>query len=208
MSLERQLQFDISRCSLCPLAADRTFFAPTISSHADTVILLEGPSSGVCEQQNPWKSSGASFLVRAIGHASGMDLSRFHLTYTAKCYQRLDGMVPPVRKRREWAQVCAMAYLTKELQEIRPRQILIFGELPVRVCFPNLTQSWEELVGSSHDLEPLGIKTTFFEQPSRLQKMGLDGAEGEVFLQKLHGLLGGTFSAPDLREETNLFDFF
>jgi uracil-DNA glycosylase len=208
MSKEQQLYFDISRCSLCPFGANRTFIAPSLPLHADTIILLESPTVGVCDSQNPWKTAGASFLSRAIHHAFGTDLSRFHLTFVSKCHPQLDGAVPPVRKRRDWAQVCASHYLTRELSEIRPRQMILFGELPARVCFPDLEQSWDALQGQTFPLQPQGLPVTFFEQLTKLQKVGLDSLDGEAFLLKLHEVLGGTYSPPDPKEESNLFDFF
>ena len=208
MSKEQQLQFDISRCSLCPLGAHGLFFSPSLTSKTDVVVVMESPSLGVCASQNPWQTPGASFLSQAISHASGPDLSRFHLTFISKCHGRVDGLVPPQQKKREWAQVCASQYFQRELQEIRPRQLLIFGELAAQVCFPDAHSAWEDLQGQTLTLEPMGLSASIFDQLTKLQKVGLDSMDGEAFLLKLHELLGGTYSAPDARKASNLFDFF
>ena len=208
MSKEQQLNFDISRCSLCPLGAHRQFFSPSLSPKTDVVLVMESPSLGVCSGQNPWKTPGASFLSQAISHASGPDLSRFHLTFISKCHGRVDGLVPPQQKKREWAQVCASEYFQRELQEIRPRQMLVFGELATQVCFPDAPQTWEEMQGQTFTLQPMGLSTSIFDQLTKIQKAGLSSMDGEAFLLKLHELLGGTYSAPDARQAPNLFDFF
>lgn len=206
MGLEQQLHFDISRCSLCPLGAQRIYCAPKLSKHADTVILLDSPSMGACDAENPWRHPAATFLTKAFAHACGGDLSRFHLTFLSKCHTKLDGMTPPQRQRRDWAQVCASQYLDLELKSLGVSRILIFGELSVRACFPNLEQPWSELSEGHERLAPYDIPAYFFDAPSRFQRAGLSSEEGLAWLQRLHGVLGGQFSPPDLEQESSLFD--
>jgi uracil-DNA glycosylase len=146
------------------------------------------------------------FLTRALQHAAGMDLSRFHVTFVSKCLPKVDGMVLPRRQKRDWASVCASQYLTQELRALAPKQIFIFGEMAIRVCFPNLETKWEDLLFQTKTMEPLGIEAHFFDQPTRLQKLGLSGEEGEALLSKLNQQLGGELSPPDQDQNLDLFD--
>jgi len=207
MSLEQELRFDINRCSLCPLAAHRCCFTPTILSQSDTMLVLEFPSKTVCETNNAWKHSGASFLSKALLHASGGDLSRFHLTFTGKCLPRIDGVVPPLRERMEWARVCAEAYLTREIRGVLPTKVLLFGESVVRTCFPNIELSWDKLVGSRQNLPGLGVEAHFLESPSHYQRPGLGSPEGLSWIQSLHEILGGQLSLPDGEPQSEGFSW-
>jgi uracil-DNA glycosylase len=182
------------------------YCSPVVSEQADTLVVLEFPNLPSCEGQNPWRHPGAQFLSRAFSHACGGDLRRFHLTYLMKCHGRIDGMTPPVRKRRDWAQACAAQYLHRELSEIRPKQILLFGEMSARVCFPNQDKSWDELKFSEAQLAPYDIRTVFFDGPNVFQRQGLSSDDGYAFLERLHGILGGNFSPPDRAESSNLFE--
>jgi uracil-DNA glycosylase len=206
LSLEQQLHFDISRCSLCPLGGERQYCSPVISSHTDTLLVLESPNAMACDVANAWRHPSAQFLSKAFSHACGGSLARFHLSFMLKCHAKIDGMTPPVRQRRDWAQVCATQYLDQEIKAIAPRQILFFGELPVRACFQNLETPWADLLAGQELLSPYQIESHFFESPSRIQKHGLSSESGLAFLERLHGILGGVFSRPDVASSSNLFE--
>lgn len=205
MSLEQELRFDISRCSLCPLAAHRRFFTPTILPQSDTMLVLDFPSKTVCETNNAWKQGGASFLSKALLHASGGDLNRFHLTFTGKCFPRLEEVVPPQRERTEWSRVCASEYLNREIRGVLPGRVLLFGEAVVRTCFPELDLPWNKLVRGRQKLPELEVEAHFLESPSRYQRLGLSSPEGQSWIQSLHEILGGQLSLPD--EEPEQEDF-
>ncbi len=204
--LEQQLNREISACSSCPLGAGQSFLSPLLAKNVDTVLLLEAPALRSCEENNPWEATGVPFLGRALQHAAGGDLSRFHVTFVSKCIPRLGGFAPPRRQRRDWASVCASQHLYRELKAISPRRILMFGEMVVRVCFPNVGSKWCDLNGQSMLLEPLLIESHLFDSPSRLQKIGLAGSEGEFFLSRLNKICGGLLSPPDASVELDLFE--
>jgi hypothetical protein len=82
----------------------------------------------------------------------------------------------------------------------------MFGEMVVRVCFPNVVSKWGDLNGQQMLLEPLLIESHLFDSPSRLQKIGLAGGEGEFLLSRLNQILGGVLSPPDGSVEPNLFE--
>ena len=205
MSLEQELRFDISRCSLCPLAANRCFFTPTILPQTDTMLVLDYPSKAAADNNNPWKHSGASFLSKALLHASGGDLNRFYLTFTGKCLPRLEEIVPPQRERMEWGRVCASEYLNREIRGVLPSKVLLFGEAVVKTCFPEIEDQWEKLVGGRQILPELEVEAHFLESPSKYQRPGLKSPEGLSWIQSLHEILGGQLSLPD--EEDDQGDF-
>jgi|SaaInlStandDraft_1057018.scaffolds.fasta_scaffold06366_6 uracil-DNA glycosylase len=207
MSLEQELRFDISRCSLCPLAAYRRFFTPTILAQSDSMLVLDFPSKVVCDSNNAWKQGSASFLSKALLHSSGGDLNRFHLTFTGKCLPRLDEVVPPQRERMEWARVCASEYLSREIRGVLPSKVLLFGEAVVKTCFPDLETPWEKLVGGRQLLPGLEVEAHFLESPSRYQRMGLSSPEGLSWIQSLHEILGGQLSLPDEEQEGEDFSW-
>ncbi len=89
--LEQQLNREISACSSCPLGAGQSFLSPLLAKNVDTVLLLEAPALRSCEENNPWEATGVPFLGRALQHAAGGDLSRFHVTFVSKCIPRLGG---------------------------------------------------------------------------------------------------------------------
>lgn len=208
MSVESQLRFDISRCSSCPLGANRLFYAPVFQSFSDTLLVLESPNLTVCEQENPWKHSNATTLSRMISHASGADLSRFHLTFLLKCWTQIDGSVPPMRHRKAWAQECAQHYLEREIEGLPFRQIILFGEFISKVCLPELEEDWEAMQTKSINWGENGIQVHCLEHPRVIQKQGLDSEIGRKTIERLHGILGGRLSLPDSEEPANLFDLF
>lgn len=209
MSLEHQLHFDISRCSYCPLGAKRNFCSPVIHSKSEIVLLLEAPSLSACEENNGWRHPSANFLSKAIAHASGTDLSRFHLSFLLKCHVQVDGGQPPLKDKRAWASECSSHFLEWELRGLMPKKILIFGEFPARVCFPNHEASWEELQGNhSLTLSPFGLDAHIFENPRAIMgKGGLSSDEGKFYIEKLHKFLGGNLSLPDQKQQSELFQF-
>lgn len=209
MGLEQQLLFDISRCSYCPLGANQNYCSPTISHSADTFLILESPNQTACQDNNGWRHSGASFLSKAIMHATGQALSSFHLSFLMKCHCHISGNVPTVKEKKTWGRVCASHYLEWELKGIHPKRIILFGEVVAGVCFPDHTDPWNELIGKELFLNPMEIQTHVLESPSSIvAKGGMNSAEGKEFVEKLHAILGGTLSLPDEAQESNLFDFF
>ena len=143
MSVESQLSFDISRCSFCPLGANRLFYSPVFQAHSDTLLVLESPNLSACEQANPWKHSNAVILNKLLSHATGADLSRYHLTFLLKCWAQVDGAVPPLRHRKAWAHECAQNYLEREIQALPFKRIFSFW----RIRCPRVFASNGNLMG-------------------------------------------------------------
>jgi len=208
MSVEDQLRFDINRCSFCPLGANRIFYAPIFQAHSDTLLVFEAPSLSVCENKNPWKHPSAVILNRLISHASGTDLSRFHLTFLLKCWPQIDGSTPPTRHRKAWAQECAQHYLQREIEVSDFKQILLFGELVSKICLPELEEDWESLKMKSIHWGKNETQVHCLEHPKMVQKQGLNSELGRQTLTQLHQILGGKMTKPDDNMELNLFDFF
>jgi uracil-DNA glycosylase family 4 len=204
MSIEDQLQFDISRCSFCPLGANRLYYAPVFQPTTDIMLVLESPSLTVCEQGNPWKHPTANFLSRMLFHASGADLSRFHLTFMMKCWPQIDGATPPMRHRKAWAQECAQQYLSREVEALSCKKMILFGEFVAKACLPEVEEDWESM--KMKEIHWGSVDLFCLEHPKQVQKLGLNSEFGIEYLEKLHQILGGKLNLPDAEPEANLFD--
>jgi uracil-DNA glycosylase len=209
MSLEQQLNFDISRCSYCPLGANKIFCTPTISHGIDYFLILDSPNLTAAEDNNGWRHAGASFLSKVLSFACGHSLSQFHLTFLMKCHCQVLGSTPSLKEKKNWGRICASHYLEWEFKGIKPKKILFFGEVAAGVCFPDNTGPWTNLIGQKLALNPLEIEAHVFESPSSIvAKGGVESEEGIGYIKRLHEVLGGKLSLPDVKQDANLFDFF
>jgi uracil-DNA glycosylase len=209
MSLEQQLHFDISRCSYCPLGANQIFCTPTINQGVEFFLVLDSPNLNAAEENNGWRHPGANFLTKAISFASGQSLSMFHLTFLMKCHCQILGTTPSLKDKKAWGRTCASHYLEWEFKGLKPRKVLFFGEVATSVCFPDNSGPWTNMIGQSLTLNPYGIEAHVFESPSSISnKGGIESDEGIDYIKRLHSVLGGKLTLPDIKEESSLFDFF
>lgn len=209
MSLEQQLNFDINRCSYCPLGANKNSCTPTISHGIENFLILDSPNIAAAEDNNGWRHPSASFLSRAISFATGHHMGMFHLTFLMKCHCQIVGNTPSLKEKKKWGRTCASHYLEWEFKGLKPKKILLFGEVSTLVCFPDHTGPWNNLIGEKLFLNPLGIEAHVFESPgSIITKGGIESEVGIDYIKRLHGVLGGKLNLPDNKPEINLMDFF
>jgi uracil-DNA glycosylase len=209
MSLEQQLNFDINRCSYCPLGANKNSCTPTIHREAEFFLILDSPNIAATEENNGWRQPGASFLSKAISFASAQPLSMFHLTFLMKCHCQILGNTPSLKEKKKWGRTCASHYLEWEFKGLKPKKVLFFGEVATSVCFPDHTGPWTDLVGKKLNLDPLEVEAYVFESPgSIIVKGGIESPEGIDYIERLHEVLGGKLTKPDTQTQFNLTDFF
>ncbi len=210
MSLEHQIRFDISHCSLCELGKERRFCTPAFHTESQVMLVLEAPDMKACEDGNPWAHPASVFLSKALGHAHGPGWERFHLTFLLKCYPQVQKKNLSLRARLTHAATCSQHYLDKEIRHLRPQKVIIFGETCARLCFPDLAaHQWPDCVGSSRPMAPYGIPTTILENPLSVSaRGGLSSECGHQFVKNLHHCLGGVYNPPDRKVQVSLFDMF
>ncbi|MBF0244740.1 MAG: hypothetical protein HQL31_05660 [Planctomycetes bacterium] len=204
MSLEHQLQFDVSRCSLCRLAGQGYYCSPTFSPKTRFFLVLEAPDARACEENNAWSSMSASVLSRALGYACG-GLAGLHLTYLMKCYPKeagREGRAMTQGLKRTCARTCATTYLHQELTFLQPEKVLLFGELCARLFMPDEDAPWEGRIGSSFPMPLYRSEGHLFESPSVIStRGGLRSQQGRDYIQRLNAVLGGRLALPDPVDE-------
>lgn len=208
MSLEAQLRFDISRCSQCSLGNERKFCSPTFSTQTDVMLLFASPDGTACIENNPWSHASVRYLKKILQYAHGADLNRFHVSFITKCHIPQDQKTPSMNERIHWGRTCSQHYFDYEIKAVGPKIILAFGETVTRLCFP------DEMVkfplkddGISLNFQPYDVPTHIFENPLSLAtKGGISSEKGLQWVNRLHKLLGGTVSQPQVNDSQALFD--
>lgn len=116
-----------SRCKLAVLGA-KTICMPGVGATKwRAMIVGEAPGSEEDERGLPFIGVSGQLLDRAI-QEGGASRLQFFVTNAAKCR-------PPKNRNPEPDELTAcFDYLYAEMEEIRPRAVLVLGNVPMKVC--------------------------------------------------------------------------
>lgn len=156
-----ELSAQVQACTRCPLSHTRT---QTVfgrgNETADLMIIGEAPGSEEDKHGKPFVGrSGA--LLDAMLRSIGMNEEQVYIANILKCQppENRDPLANEVEQ-------CA-AYLTQQIELVKPKLILALGRLAAHFLL-NTTASLSQLRGSAHVYQPKDIPSIVTYHPAYL----------------------------------------
>ena len=117
-----KISLDIQKCTLCPLAKERTNAVPGVGNpDADIVFIGEGPGAKEDASGEPFVGAAGRFLAEMLGEIK-MKREDVFITNVVKCR-------PPNNRDPlpDEVSTCTTHYLWKQLEIIDPKIIITLG---------------------------------------------------------------------------------
>ena len=132
MSTLGELNQEVSRCSLCEIARNRTNTVPG-EGPEDAEIMFIGEAPGYHEDQQgrPFVGAAGKFLEELLGDI-GLSREEVFISNVVKC--RPPGNRDPLP---EEVKTCTSNYLDRQIAAINPKVIVTLGRFSMNLLMPN-----------------------------------------------------------------------